>query len=84
MGSIPATFALQPSSSQYAAAFSFEPASGTLQPGQVCDLLVTFRAAALGDIDEDFAFLVDDVPEPLRLAVRGKVLLFLQCLCEPC
>jgi hypothetical protein len=73
IGNIDASFSLMPSQSHYASSFTFVPASGTLGPGAVVSIAVTFRASAIGELDEDFGFAIDDVPGPVRLVVRGRV-----------
>ena len=73
VGEIPANFSLVPSNSQYSSSFTFTPSSGVLAAGQNTLIQIHFQANAIGEIDEDFGFAIDDVPSPLRLRVHGRV-----------
>ena len=68
-GEIDASYALQSSTSLFGPKFSFNPSSGHLMPDGLQAIQISFSSSTLGNFDEEFAWVVDGAPCPLKLRI---------------
>ncbi|NWI49186.1 HYDIN protein, partial [Calyptomena viridis] len=73
-GPIEAPFRLIPPTTAVGSCFTFMPQQGTIAPGGLQAIRISFRCTILGKFEEQFLFSVTGSPKPVTLTVRGCVI----------